>query len=185
MRRLINNTSALALGNGEQCQSQSTASGAQRATGVDGDVYPVTFSTDTSAYASGDLIADTQLVSLTAFDQAGGAMIWDSINLIDEDAQGVKLYIVLLSASTSLGTENSAPNISDANTRLNLLAYHTVLTTDYITISGVKHASIGGINKLIKAASGSQALYVAILNETGTPTYTATGLRGQLGFRQA
>lgn len=183
MRRLINNTTAPALGNGEQTQGQATASGAQRTTNGDADVYTVTFTLDTSAYASGDLLADTQTLSLTAIDQKGGCAILDTLTIIDEDAQGVKLYVIISSASTSMGTENSAPNISDANAR-NILAVLTVLTTDYVTVSGTKVATLRGLNAICKAASGSQALYVALLNDTGTPTFTATGVTGQFGFRQ-
>lgn len=184
-RRTQNNLDPIGpLGNYEFAQLQASACGALRTTAGDGDVYSVTFTTDTSAYASGDLIADTQLISATAVDQRAGDVILDSFTLVDEDAQGVKLYVLILAASTSLGTENSAPNISDANTRANVLGFFTVLTTDYITVSGVKIATVRNIGLHCKAAAASQALYCAILNDTGTPTYTATGMVGQFGFRQ-
>ncbi len=183
MRRLINNTTAIALGNGEQTQAQATASGSMRGTGVDGDVATVTLTLDTSAYASGDLLADTQTIGAVV-DQLGGDVILDSITVIDEDAQGVKFYVIISSASTSLGTENSAPNISDANSR-NFLGFVPIATTDYITVSGMKLATKTGIGLHCKAAAGSQTLYLAVLNDTGTPTFTATGVRLVLGFRQA
>jgi hypothetical protein len=182
-RRLIQNTSPLALGNGEQAQFQGTASAALRTTGGDGDVYTVTLSLDTSAYASGDLLADTQLIGAVC-DQQAGDVILDSITVIDEDAQGVKFYVLLTSASTSMGTENSAPNISDANAR-NIIGFVPVLTTDYITVSGAKIGTVRNIGLHCKSAAGSQNLYLAVLNDTGTPTFTATGVRLLLGFRQA
>src|SRR5437868_1053400 len=122
------NTSAGApsYGQGENARSQATVSGAQRTNGADSDVVTVTLTTDTSAYASGDLIADTQVIGSNVVDQAGGAVILDSLTIVDEDAQGVKLYVIISSAVTSMGTENSAPNISDANAR-NILGYVPVL----------------------------------------------------------
>lgn len=172
-------------GQGEQIPIQGTVSGALRVNGGDSDVLPVTLTLDTSAYASGDLLADTQAISTTAVDQAGGAVILDSLTVIDEDAQGVKFYVMICSASTSMGTENSAPNITDANLRSNILGFVPVLTTDYITVSGAKIATVRNIGLHLKAAAGSQALYVAVLNDTGTPTYTATGVKLLMGFRQA
>jgi hypothetical protein len=83
-----------------------------------------------------------------------------------------------------MGTFNAAPNISDANAR-NILGYVPVLTTDYITVSGTKVATVRNIGLHLKAAAGSQKLYVSVLNDTGTPTFTASGLRAKFGFRQA
>lgn len=183
MRRLINNTSAIALGNGEQAQAQATINGAMRGTGADGRCTTITPVLDTSAYASGDLIADTITMG-TVCDQNAGDIILDSITIVDEDAQGVKLYIIIASASTSMGTINSAPNISDANAR-NILGYVPVLTTDYITVSGTKIATVRNIGLHLKSAAASRTLYMAILNDTGTPTYTASGMKVTFGFRQA
>lgn len=183
-RRTINNLSPISLGNGEQAQFQATKSGALRTNAADSDVYTVTFSLDTSAYASADLVADTQAVSTTAFDQQGGCMTLDSVTLLDEDDQGVALYLVFISDSTSLGTENAAPSISDANAR-KILGVVPIATGDYLDIGGSKIASVRNIGLTMKAASGSQALYVAIVNGAGTPTYTASGLQAQLAFRQA
>lgn len=183
MRRIISNTTAPALGNTEQVQPQATASGALRTTFADCDVATVTLTLDTSAYASGDLLADTQLVSLTAFDQKGGCIMLDTIHVLDEDAQGVATYAIFIQDSTSLGTENSAPNISDANAR-KIVGMVSLASANYVTVSGAKIATYSGLGLIMKAAAGSQALYVALLNAAGTPTFTATGVQLMLGWRQ-
>lgn len=183
MRRLINALAPLAVGSNDQTQPLCTASGSLRTNAADGDVASVTLTLDTSAYASGDLLADTQSMGAVC-DQTGGDIILDSITVIDEDAQGVKFYVIISSAVTSMGAENSAPNISDANAR-NILGFVPVLTTDYITVSGAKIATVRNIGLHLKAAAGSQTLYVAVLNDTGTPTFTATGVRLVFGYRQA
>jgi hypothetical protein len=143
-------------------------------------VVAVTLSTDTAAYASGDLIADTQQID-AFFRKTDGTGIINSINIIDEDAQGVALYIIFMSTSTSLGTENSAPNISDANLTAGFQGIVSVATTDYVTISGAKVATIRNIGLPVKAVSGTDDIYIAVLNATGTPTFTAAGLEMRIG----
>lgn len=184
-RRLINNqSSAPALGSGEQSQFQGTGSGALRDTGVDADVYTVTYSLDTSAYASADLVADTQSLSSTAVDQKGGCVILDSITILDKDDQGVALNILIHNTSTSMGTENSAPNIADVDAA-GICGFVPVATGDYVDIGGAKVATVRNIGLVVKAASGSQALWTSIVNGSGTPTFSASGLVAQFGFRQA
>jgi hypothetical protein len=143
-------------------------------------VRSVTLSTDTSAYASGDLIADTQQID-GFFRKTDGTGVINSINIIDEDAQGVALYIIFMSTSTSLGTENSTPNISDANLTAGFQGIVSVATTDYVTVSGTKVATIKNIGLPVQAVSGTDDLYIAVLNSTGTPTFTASGLEMRIG----
>jgi hypothetical protein len=143
-------------------------------------VVSVTLSTDTSAYASGDLIADTQQID-AFFRKTDGTGVINSITIIDEDNQGVALYVIFMSTSTSLGTENSAPNISDANLTAGLQGIISVGTADYITLSGAKVATIKNIGLPVKAVSGTDDIYIAVLNATGTPTFTAAGLEMRIG----
>jgi hypothetical protein len=142
--------------------------------------FSVTLSTDTSAYASGDLIADTQIMN-GFFRKADGTGVVQTITIIDEDAQGVALYVLFMRTSTSMGSENSAPNISDANLTAGLLGIVAVATTDYVTLSGAKVATIKNIGIPVVAATGTDDLYIAVLNSTGTPTYTASGLEMVIG----
>jgi hypothetical protein len=142
--------------------------------------FSVTLSTDTSAYASGDLIADTQIMN-GFFRKADGTGVVQTITIIDEDAQGVSLYVLFMRTSTSMGSENSAPNISDANLTAGLLGIVAVATTDYVTLSGAKVATIKNIGIPVVAATGTDDLYIAVLNSTGTPTYTASGLEMVIG----
>lgn len=143
-------------------------------------VVSVTLSTDTSAYASGDLIADTQQID-AFFRKADGTGVINSITIIDEDNQGAAFYVVFMSTNTSLGTENSAPNISDANLTAGLQGIIAVATSDYVTLSGAKVATIKNIGLPVKAVSGTDDIYIAVLNATGTPTFTASGLEMRIG----
>lgn len=147
-------------------------------------VKSVTFSVDTNAYASGDLIADTQEID-GAVVGVGGVAVLDSITLIDEADQGVALYLVFLNASTSMGTENSAPNISDANATAKILGHVAIAATDYVDVGGAKVATKSNLGLVLQAAATSDSLYVAIVNSTGTPTYAADDLTALFGLRRA
>ena len=143
-------------------------------------VFDVTASTDTAAYASGDLIADTQQLD-AFFNKTDGRGVINSITIIDEEAQNVKFYILFHSTSTSMGTENSAANISDANASAGIQGIVTVETTDWITISGTSVACIKNIGLPVKAVSGTDDLYFSIVNATGTPDWDADSLKLRIG----
>lgn len=139
----------------------------------------VTLSADTSAFASGDVVADTQIVPQVVRIPGDAACLM-SVKLVDEDDQGAALDIYLLNTSGSMGTENSAPSITDANSRA-IQAIIPIATGDYKDLGGTRVANLGNLFKVVQTASGSD-LYVAVVNGAGTPTYTASGLKLTLGF---
>lgn len=136
-------------------------------------IVDVTLSLDTSAYAAGDVLADTQVVS-NAMRIINGHGLLSSVIVIDQDDQKQPLDLVFLSANVSLGTENAAPSITDANA-LHVLGIVRVLATDYIDLGGVSVATVAGLTLGLQAASGTSDLYVAALTQ-GAPTHTASGL---------
>lgn len=140
----------------------------------------VALSLDTNIYASGDLLADSQQID-AAFSIADGTGILHSIMVIDQDDQKAAFDIFLLSANVSMGSENSGPSISDADA-LNVLCRIPVGTGDYYDLGGVSVAGLSGLNRIVKAVSGTDDLYVAVVNGTGTPTYTATGVTLRIGI---
>lgn len=144
----------------------------------------VTLSLNTSIYAAGDLLADTQEVA-GAVRLPGGYGLLHSVTVLDEDDQGVAFDLHFLQNSTSLGTENSAPNMTDANARSNFMCRVPIATGDYTDLGGFRVATVGNQNKIIKAASGSTSIYVAAINGAGTPTFTASGLKLRIGIVQS
>ena len=143
-------------------------------------VFDVTATTQTAAYASGQLITTTQQLD-AFFNKADGRGVINSITIIDEEAQNVKFYILFHSTSTSMGTENGAINISDANASAGIQGIVTVETTDWITISGTSVACIKNIGLPVKAVSGTDDLYFSIVNATGTPDWDADSLKLRIG----
>lgn len=184
-RYTVNTTAgAPSYGQGERAPAQGTVTGAHRTTAADARSATVTLSLDTSAYASADLVADTQLISSSFFDQLGGCAIIDSVCLIDEDDQGVALNLVFTTASTSFGTENAAPSIADADAR-NIVGHVAVATTDYVDIGNSKIGTKTNLGLVVKSDGSTRSLYLAVVNGSGTPTFTATGVRVKIGYRQA
>lgn len=146
------------------------------------DVLPVTLSLDTNIYASGDVLADTQVVT-GAFRVADGRAILQSLMLIDQDDQKADCTIYFLSSNVTMGTENSAPSISDANA-VNILGYVDIAVADYKDLGGVSVVNKNNIGIVLESASGVADCYVAVVNGTSTPTYTASGVKLRLGLLQ-
>lgn len=143
-----------------------------------GDVFDLTFTLDTSAYADGDILADTQSIA-SVFLSTTGTRILESVTVLDEDDQGMGLDILFLDANNSLGTENAAPSISDANAR-SIIGRVSISSADFYDLGGCRFAQRAGIGLPLKG-NASTTLYVAAISR-GTGTYTASGIRIKLGF---
>jgi hypothetical protein len=150
------------------------------------DLIQVTPTLDTSAYASGDLICDVTTITSAAF-SSGGLCELVSLTIVDQDDQTASAYtIYITNLSTTWGTFNAAPTLSDAGA-LGIQAIIPIASGDWLDLGGFKIAqprvaqSIGCICK----TSGSANLYLTIVNGAGTPTFTASGIKVPLGFRQA
>lgn len=142
-------------------------------------VRSVTFSTDTSAYASGDLVADVQEITFVGM-RKGQPVRLRSIVLLDKADQKLDLNFVFLKSNTSLGTENAAPSITDDDAE-NIVAIVPVAVADYVDIGGAGVAT-KACDVILDLAAGQSSLWVGIINGTGAPTYAAASLVAQFGF---
>jgi hypothetical protein len=139
----------------------------------------VTLSLDTNAYAIGDVLAATQEVTGYVA-VAGSKSFLQSVTVLDADDQKIAMDLVFLSADVALGTENAAPNISDANAD-NILGIVRIAASDYIDLGGVACATRTGLGLSILAPQG---LYIAAITG-GAPTHSAAGVKVRLGFVRA
>lgn len=144
-------------------------------------VIDVTFTLDTSIYASGDVLSDVVAIPRAAL-SPGGSVLLTSLTLIDEDDQKQALSAIFLDTNNSLGTKNSPPNISDANAR-KVLGHVPVATGDYFDLGGVSVACVRNLGLVLKCDPATTSLFVALVSG-GTGTYTANGLRGKIGIRR-
>lgn len=143
-------------------------------------IVDVTLTLDTLAYAAGDVLADTQAVTdvFRAIDLGG---ILQSVEVFSLDDISDDFHLFILDNNVSLGTENSAPNISDTDA-LAIIAKVSVAAADYADLGGVRVAHLGGLGRIVRPAAGTTTLYLAALNGVGTPTHTANGIKLRLGL---
>jgi hypothetical protein len=142
-------------------------------------VATVTLTVDTgTAYASGDLLADTQ--EITNFFEHGKPAKVVGITVLDVDDQAGAFDLVFVKQNTSLGTENSAFSPSDA-VAADILQYIEIVAGDYedFTNSQWAHLSAdegdtGFGHILYPEDNTSDSVYVAAISKD-TKTYTTAG----------
>lgn len=142
----------------------------------------VSMTTPTDALDAGDVVAATQVVtSATRFADAPAELY--SLTVIDTDDQKAILTCVFFSANTSLGTEDSAPDIDDTEA-LTILGSVEIVAADYIDLGGASYATKKNIGLIVSPASGTRNIYMAIYTPvTSTPTYASGVVTARLGFR--
>ena len=143
-------------------------------------VTDLTLSLETTAYASGDVLAATQELT-GAVRVSGGTGVIQSIGLIDDDDQGQALDIVIFDSNVALGTENAAVSIADGDAD-NILGIVEITGSDYIDLVNSQWAQINNVGIVVKPTTGT-SLYVAAISR-GTGTYTASGITLRLGIIQ-
>jgi hypothetical protein len=143
------------------------------------DVLDLVLTTDTVAYATGDVLADTQeLAGVMRIN--GGTAILQSLKITDKDDQGQAMDVVFLKSNVSLGLENSAVSIADADA-VEILGIVSVAAADFVDLGGVRVATVAiPAAFILKAGAASTSIYVAAISR-GTGTYTASGLSIKVG----
>lgn len=139
----------------------------------------VTFSVDTSALAAGDVAADTQLITdcTPANDQAVTLL---SFSISDEsDQASVDMRVVFFNADVALGTENSAPSITDTNSR-NIIGFIDIAAADFVDFGGVRVATLTGKIMGLVPVAGSRSVAIGLQIKGGTPTFTSDAVRMNL-----
>jgi hypothetical protein len=91
--------------------------------------------------------------------------------------------IFISPSAVSLGTENSAPNISDTDAQ-GLQRICNIASGDYIDLGGCRIATVTGLGLVVEAAEGTTTMYIGAITRGGTPTYAASDLTLQIGLLQ-
>ena len=133
----------------------------------------ITPTLDTNVYANGDVLFSAS-VSLGEFGAAFAELL--SVTVIDKDDQGGALDLWFINGNISLGTANSAPNISDANA-VALIGRVPIAAADYYDLGDAKAACIKNVGLLLP-----QYCYVSAISRDAK-TYSASGLRFNFGLR--
>lgn len=135
-------------------------------------VTPVLLNAD--AYDSGDVLFDTTEVT-AAFAANDGTGLIQTITVLDGDDQAAAaMTLFIMTTSTSLGTKDSTPSISDANAQA-ILHIIPIASGDWTDVGGGKIVSLKNLALPIHAGSGVDDFWIAATTG-GTPTQTTSGI---------
>jgi len=174
--------------NGVGVESDGDGRGSLRVkTGGYSDILDVVLSLDTNIYADGDVLAATQEIA-NAVRGAAGKILPLSIQVVDEDDQGTGLDLLFFRTNVSIGNENAAFSIDDAGSR-NLLGWVRIAATDFTDWGVFRTATLKNSDSawhmgLLEAAAESTSIFVAAIVRSGTPTYSASGIRLKISVVQ-
>jgi hypothetical protein len=90
------------------------------------------------------------------------------------------LDLVFLRTNVSLGTENSAVAITDADAE-EILGVVQVTAGDYLDFGANRVATMPGVGLVLEAGAASTSMYLAAVSK-GTGTYSASGIVVKLGL---
>lgn len=144
-------------------------------------VAEVTLTLDTSIYASGDVLADTQEIANAIRVNAGTGVI-HSLIILDKDDQAQALDVVFFKTNVSLGSENSPVSITDANAD-EILGIVEVLAGDYVDLVNSQLVTVTDVGIVVVADAAATSLWVGVISR-GTGTYTASGITMKIGILQ-
>lgn len=134
---------------------------------------------DTSALSDGDVAFATQEVAGAARVN-GGTIILQNIIIADPDDQGAGIDLIFFNANTTLGAENSAPDIDDTEVQT-IIGRVQIGSGSFYDLGTNRIACVTGIGLLMKADVTTTSIYVAGIAR-GTPTYSGGHLYIKLGF---
>lgn len=142
-------------------------------------VAEVTLSLDTAQYASGDVLAATQIIE-ACMRGNGGTGVIHSVVLLDKNDQGGALDLVFFRTNASIGNENDAVSVSDANAD-EILGIVEITAGDYVDLVNSQLVTKTSVGIVVDADAGADDLYVAAISRD-TKTYTAAGITLKIGF---
>ena len=141
------------------------------------DVITIDATVDTNAYAEGDVLFATQEVA--GFSTAADiTSILQSVVVADVDDQGIGIDLIFFNANTTLGTENSAPDIDDTEV-LTVIGRVQVGAGSFYDLGANRVACVYGVGLPMKAGTGGSIWMAGIAR--GAPTYAGGHIYIKLG----
>ena len=143
------------------------------------NVYEVTPVLETSILADNDVFFVP--IEIPQVFEKGLPRFLDSIVVLDGDDQNTDFDLVFSNATVTLGTLNSAVSISDADAAKVIGATSMLAASHAFDLINSILFVKTGIGLVLKGTTNS--LWVSGVVRSGTPTYTASGMKIRLGFR--
>ena len=149
---------------------------------MDVDVITLTPDTATEECLAGDVIFQAdELPNMVSVD-AGTCMV-HSIGLLDDDDKGQAIDIVFMDTTGLLDATSAGGTAIDAADGVIPDAILGVVSiTNYFDGIAWQYGHKENIGLTLKAASGTTSIYVSAVNRGATATWTAAGLRLQIGI---
>ncbi len=141
------------------------------------DVITIDATPDTSALAEGDVAFATQEVTGWATGE-NITSILQSIVLQDPNDQGIGIDLIFFNANTTLGTENSAPDIDDTEL-LTVIGRVQIGAGSIYDLGANRVACVYGIGLPMKAGANGSIWVAGIAR--GAPTYAGGHIYLKLG----
>ena len=142
------------------------------------DVITIDATPDTNALAEGDVAFATQEVANFSTG-ANITSILQSVTVIDVDDQGIGIDLIFFNDNTTLGTENSAPDIDDTEAQT-IIGRVQVGAGSFYDLGANRVACVYGIGLPMKAGTGGSIWMAGIAR--GAPTYASGHLQIKLGI---
>lgn len=141
---------------------------------------------DTAIYANNDVLFNPVAIALPRWPKDGSPLRGEitHVQVLDEDFQSQAMDLIFQRVSQNLGTINLAASISDANAR-DIIGHIPVVAADFKSLVGSSQAVPQFQRPLafeLPVVAGVPTLYMAAMLRSGTPTYTASGMRVRLGI---
>ena len=142
------------------------------------DVITIDATPDTNALAEGDVAFATQEVANFSTG-ANITSILQSVTVIDVDDQGIGIDLIFFNDNTTLGTENSAPDIDDTEAQT-IIGRVQVGAGSFYDLGANRVACVYGIGLPMKAGTGGSIWMAGIAR--GAPTYAGGHIYIKLGI---
>ncbi len=142
------------------------------------DVITIDASVPTAALAEGDVAFATQEVANFSTG-ANITSVLQSVTVIDVDDQGIGIDLIFFSENTTLGTENSAPDIDDTEVQTSIGRVQ-VGAGSFYDLGANKIACSYPIGLPMKAGAGGSIWMAGIAR--GAPTYASGHIYIKLGI---
>ena len=147
---------------------------------MDVDVITLTPDTATEECAAGDVIFQADELPNMVSVNAGTCMV-HSIGVLDDDDNGQAIDIVFMDTTGLLDAGDDGGTIDAADGVIPDAILGVVQITSYFDGIAWQYGYKTNIGLVLKAPSASTSIYVAAVNRGSTATWTAAGLRLQVG----
>ena len=148
---------------------------------MDVDLITLTPDTATEEILAGDVIFQADEIP-NAVSVNAGTCILQSVGILDDDDHGQAIDLVFMNTTGLLDAGDDGGGIDAADGVIPDAILGVVSITNYFDGIAWQFGHKENIGLVLKAAASTKSIYVSAVNRGATKTWTAAGLRLQLGI---